>query len=76
VRGGTTGAVSPAVQASAGGSTANLAVVPVGADGLACLKVSTAMHLVVDLVGTFSKSGDLRFVPVSPQRMLDTRPPA
>lgn len=73
---GTTGAVSPAVQASAGGSTANLAVVPVGADGLACVKVSTAVHLVVDLVGTFSKVGDLRFVPVSPQRLLDTRPPA
>lgn len=73
---GTTGATSPAVQASAGGSSANLAVVPVGADGLACLKVSTAMHLVVDLVGTFARTGDLRFVPVSPQRLLDTRPPA
>lgn len=75
----TCGAAAPtstAVQASAGGSTANLAVVPVGADGLACIKVSTAMHLVVDLVGTFARTGDLRFVPVSPQRMLDTRPPA
>jgi len=68
------GATSPAVQASAGGSTANIAVVPVGPDGLVCVKVSSAMHLVVDLVGSFSAAADGRFVPVSPQRLLDTRP--
>lgn len=70
------GATSPAVQASTGGSTANIAVVPVGPDGLVCVRVSAAMHLVVDLVGTFSTTADGRFVPVSPQRLLDTRPGA
>ncbi|MEY4173033.1 MAG: hypothetical protein RI900_198, partial [Actinomycetota bacterium] len=73
---GSNGPTSPAVQASAGGSTANIAVVPVGVDGLVCLKVSSSMHLVVDLVGTFSVGGTDRFVPVSPQRLLDTRPSA
>jgi hypothetical protein len=31
--------------------------------------------VVVDQVGTFSPTGDLRFVPITPRRLLDTRPP-
>jgi peptidoglycan hydrolase-like protein with peptidoglycan-binding domain len=70
------GAVSAAVQASPGGSIANLAVVPVDANGQFCVQTTSSMHVVVDLIGTFSPTGDLRFVPVSPLRLLDSRPPA
>jgi hypothetical protein len=70
------GATAPTVQAIVGGTMANIAVVPVDADGMFCVALSSSMHLVVDLVGTFSPSGDLRFVPVSPLRLHDSRPPA
>lgn len=66
----------PVVQATPGGSISNLAVVPVDADGMICVQMTSSMHLVIDLVGTFSPGGDLRFVPVSPVRLLDSRPPA
>jgi hypothetical protein len=70
------GPSSPSVQASPGGSIANISVVPVDADGMFCVQVTSPMHLVVDLLGAFSPTGDLRFVPVSPLRLLDSRPPA
>ncbi len=72
----TGGVASPSVQALVGGTTANIAVVPVDTDGMFCVTLSSTMHLVVDLVGTFSPTGDLRFVPVSPVRLHDSRPPA
>jgi hypothetical protein len=72
----TGGAASPTVQASPGGSIANLAVVPVDANGMFCVQMTSSMHVVLDLIGTFSPAGDLRFVPVSPLRLLDSRPPA
>ena len=53
--------------------TANLAVVPVDADGAFCVYTSVATELIVDLQGTFSPSGDLRFIAVNPARRLDTR---
>ena len=67
---------APAVQAVVGGAVANLAAVPVDPDGTFCVKVSSQMHVVADLVGTFSPAGDLRYVTVTPSRLLDTRPPA
>jgi len=53
--------------------TANLAVVPVDADGSFCVYTSAATELIVDLQGTFSPSGDLRFIAVNSTRRLDTR---
>jgi len=56
-----------------GGTAANLAVVPVDADGSFCVYTSSTTHVIVDLQGTFSPSADLRFTPTSPTRRLDTR---
>jgi len=57
-----------------GAAVANLAIVPVGADGTFCAYVSAPMHLLVDVVGTYSASGTLRFTPVTPVRVHDSRP--
>ena len=70
------GPTAPAVQAVVNGAVANLAAVPVDPDGTFCVKVSSPMHLVADLVGTFGATSDLRYVTVTPSRLLDTRPPA
>jgi hypothetical protein len=69
------GFISPAVQAVAKVVVTNLAIVPVDPDGSYCLTFNATMHVVVDQVGTFSPTGDLRFVPIIPRRLLDTRPP-
>lgn len=53
--------------------TANVAVVPLDPDGSFCVFLSHATHLVVDLQGSFSPTGDLRFVPVTPVREHDSR---
>jgi hypothetical protein len=52
---------------------ANLAVVGVDPDGTFCVRVSAPMHVIVDLQGAFSPTGDLRFVPTAPTRTSDTR---
>ena len=59
-----------------GAAVSNLAFVPVAADGTYCVYMSSQMHLIVDLVGTFSTAGPLRFSPVTPVRVHDSRPPA
>ena len=51
----------------------NLAVVPVDADGTFCVYTSSAIRVIVDVQGTFSPSGDLRFIPVSSVRRFDSR---
>ena len=56
-----------------GRSVANLAVVPVDADGTFCVYTSSAIRVIVDVQGTFSPSGDLRFIPVSSVRRFDSR---
>ena len=56
-----------------GKTAGNLAVVGVDPDGTFCVRVSQPMHVVVDLQGTFSPTGPLRFVPVAPVRRSDTR---
>jgi hypothetical protein len=60
---------------SVGGVAANLAVVSVDPDGTFCVRVSTPMHVIVDLQGTFSSSGALRFLPTAATRRSDTRTP-
>jgi len=60
---------------SVGAVAANLAVVSVDADGTFCVRVSAPMHVIVDLQGTFSPSGDLRFMLAAPTRRSDTRVP-
>ncbi|MCU1397455.1 MAG: hypothetical protein JWN62_564 [Acidimicrobiales bacterium] len=52
---------------------ANVAVVPLDADGSFCVYLSAASHLVVDLQGTFSSAAPLRFVPITPVRRHDSR---
>ena len=61
---------------SVGGVAANLAVVTVDPDGTFCVRVSAPMHVIVDLQGTFSPTGELRFMPAAPTRRSDTRNPA
>jgi hypothetical protein len=53
--------------------TANVAVVPLDPDGSFCVYLSHATHLVVDLQGSFSPAGSLRFLPVTPVRRHDSR---
>ena len=62
----------------AGSTVGNLAVVPVGADGSIAVYTQRGAHLVVDVVGWYGDAtakGGFRglFVPVSPNRVLDTR---
>ena len=61
------------VNAAVGAAVPNTAVVPVDADGTFCVYVSSPMHVVVDLLGSWSPTGELRFVPVTPVRVHDTR---
>jgi|CXWL01.1.fsa_nt_gi hypothetical protein len=61
-----------------GDVAANLAIVPLGADGAIQLVSSTDLDVIVDIVGYFTnanapvKTSGL-FVPLLPQRVLDTR---
>jgi hypothetical protein len=61
------------VNAMIGAAVPNTAVVPVDPDGTFCVYVSAAMHVVVDVLGTFSAGGSLRFLSVTPVRVHDTR---
>jgi hypothetical protein len=66
------------LNASAAGDTiANLAIVPVGATGTIKLFTERGTHLIVDVVGFFGPDAFVTprglFVPVSPDRILDTR---
>jgi hypothetical protein len=52
---------------------ANLAVVPVGADGRIAVRVDdAATHLVVDVIGAFAPGGD-RITAIEPVRVADSR---
>lgn len=57
----------------AGTAIANLAVVPVDADGSFCVYNSQPVNLVVDVQGAFSPTGAQRFFTIAPKRVLDTR---
>ena len=65
-----------ALNVAAIGSVANMAIVPVGADGMICVYVSSSMHLAVDVMGTFTRGVAVQFRPVTPVRVHDSRPPA
>jgi hypothetical protein len=65
--------VAPITPTLVGAATANLAAVPVDPDGTFCVKVTSSTHVVVDLLGTFSPTGDLRFVLATPRRLISTR---
>jgi hypothetical protein len=52
---------------------ANVAVVPLDEDGSFCVYLSQATHLVVDLQGSFSPAGPLRFTAITPVRRHDSR---
>ena len=54
-----------------GQTVANLAVVPVGADGRLCVYASAATDVIVDLLGTAGAAG-LRYQAAAPVRLLDT----
>ncbi len=63
------------VNAVVGAAVANMAIVPVAADGTYCVYVSSSMNLIVDVLGSFSVDGQLLFSPVSPVRVHDSRLP-
>lgn len=64
------------VQVGSGVTNSNLVVVPLLASGRYCVKTSAAAHITIDLVGTLSASADGRLLPITPKRVLDTRPRA
>lgn len=63
------------VNAVIGSDVANAAIVPVDPDGTFCVYISHPMHVLVDLLGTFSDGGALRFLPLTPTRVHDSRAP-
>jgi hypothetical protein len=58
-----------------GAASANLAVVPLDADGSFCVFNQSAVNVLVDVQGAFRASAVERFFPSEPVRVLDTRPP-
>jgi peptidoglycan hydrolase-like protein with peptidoglycan-binding domain len=67
---------TPTVQAVVGEPTSNISIAQVDTDGTYCVHVASAMHVVVDVTGTFSAAGPLRYLPITPARLHDSRPPA
>lgn len=63
---------------SGGQTIANSVVVPVGADGRIQILNSSwgAADLIVDVVGYYSAAGKSAYLPLAPERLLDTRDPA
>lgn len=49
------------------------AVVNVSADDTICVSTNVSADVIVDITGTFEADDGLRYVPVTPTRMLDTR---
>jgi hypothetical protein len=74
-------ALAPGLQTKSNGNVtggqniANLGVVQLDPDGSFCIYVENAVDVIVDVQGTFSAGGPLRFTAVSPVRRLDTRNP-
>ena len=64
-----------------GATVPNLVIVPLGAGGKVSLFAQTGAHLIADVAGWFTADSaasgtDGLFVPLSPARILDTRPSA
>ena len=49
------------------------AIVNVSADDTICVAANVSTDVIVDITGTFTDGPGLRYVPVTPTRMLDTR---
>jgi hypothetical protein len=73
---GTPPAPAPTVQIGSGVTNSNFVIVPLLASGRYCVKTSAATHITIDLVGTMSAAADGRLLPITPKRVLDTRPRA
>jgi hypothetical protein len=56
-----------------GETVAGAVFVPVAADGTFCVFTNTPADVIVDVTGVFGSASDLRFTPVAPTRMVDTR---
>ncbi len=56
-----------------GETIAGAAFVPVATDGTFCVFTNSPVDVIVDITGVFSATSTLRFTPVPPTRMLDTR---
>ncbi len=56
-----------------GETVAGAAFVPVAADGTFCVFSNSPVDVIVDITGVFGAAGTLRFTPVAPTRMVDTR---
>lgn len=62
------------IRTSTGGYIANSAIVAAGADGAVDIAVSSSAHVLVDINGFFTDTGDgLLFYPFTPCRAVDTR---
>lgn len=57
-------------------NVANMAVVPIASDGTFCIYSESEVHLLADVQGYFSPTGDLGFTLLEPRRVIDTRPGA
>ena len=74
-------ALAPGFQSKSNGNftdgqnIANLTVVPLDPDGTFCIYTEHAVDLLVDLQGTFTSGGPLKFTSIAPDRRLDTRMP-
>jgi hypothetical protein len=73
---GSTGKTTLVHTAATGLITNTMVFAPVGADGTWCLRVGGTMHVVVDQLGWFGAAGTLGYVPTTPVRVHDSRPPA
>ncbi|MFN8041431.1 MAG: right-handed parallel beta-helix repeat-containing protein [Acidimicrobiales bacterium] len=75
---GPTGATLPAVSNlnwPAGDTIANQAIVPVGPDGAIQIRNNTGtVQVIADVAGWFTPTGGAGYRPVTPVRILDTRP--
>jgi V8-like Glu-specific endopeptidase len=54
-------------------TVANVVMVPVAADGSICLRSTTSVQLIADMVGTISSSGSEGIASIDPVRVIDTR---
>lgn len=57
----------------AGDAVAGSVYAELAADGSVCVHANVAVDVIVDLQGTFTTGGALRFQAAAPRRMLDTR---
>lgn len=61
------------VNFAAGATRPNSAIVPLSGAGSICLQADVATDVIVDLAGSFTPDGGLRFTALAPLRILDTR---